>query len=60
MHQQGIAPEGTVWAVARALGSQDTVTARTVEQAEDQHDDDQIRRRVSAKELRDAMRAPFR
>lgn len=60
MRDAGVEPEGVAWSVARAFGSRDEETARVVERAEDQHVDDQIRRRITRRELTDAMRAPFR
>lgn len=52
--------ESPVWAVARAFGSEDEATARTVEEAEDQRRDELIRNQLTRKETRDAMKASFR
>lgn len=60
MDEARVGVSGTVWAVARAFGSRDAATAHTVEEAEDQHVDEQIRRRLTNKEIRDAMRPSFR
>lgn len=62
MAQAGICvdDESVVWPVARALGSVNEQTARLVDDAEDQRRDEVIRRRITNKEIRDAMRPSFR